>query len=731
MRNLLGRLLERTPAELERIAQFWAVELRGHDRHSDVSALYRTMTDVWTARDAWQRLSADDRALLQVMLERPGLARTSSELASASERPPEHTRDQLRRLYAAGIVAVEDDVPPGALDPRGAASEPELFLPREVALLLARISEEQAVGATVDEPLEQLLARVSYPELEEAALAWGARVIPAMHARGDLVAIVREQLTRPERVERYVANLSGPARNAWARLKKADGRLPLDELVSVGDVAPATRRRILRELATPLLLWHGYANDAGSAPQRLALIPTSVLTPAPRENTALPELRTLEDDEVIEPEWNFPFAAAWDLLTVLREVVSSHPRWRALTEGDAVLARRVGRRLWRADHETRELPTGYLAFLARVGGSLGVLREDDERASVGEPGSAWREQAFATAQQRMVAAWTASEEWIEGRARADASLYGAAWPAIRAGLLRALGELEEERWHDETRFIERVLAEQPELLRQAQVGALPGRRGAPSFAQARAPDRRAELLTLVLGTTLETAGVWLGLIERSRALADNRPVLRVTPFGRWLAGRRIEPALPALGQTTLAVGANFQILLYRPTPRRVWALSAFAEITTLDRVSTYTLTAEALIRALSSNLDLEQIVTFLERANNAPLPQNVAFTLAEWDRGYRRVWLRRAVVLQPDAEEPSEPIAAALKDAGLEPETLPDGRLLLLFDDADAGERLHAAAQRALRERGFAPLSEPHHQPRAQPVRPVHSTASQSDRKRR
>jgi hypothetical protein len=484
--------------------------------------------------------------------------------------------------------------------------------------------------------------------------------------------------------------------------------VPVDELIAPRDVPLAVRRRILRELATPLLVWHGYAAADGDV-VREAVIPRAILAPAPRDAAVAPALAPLDDADVVEPEWMFPYAATWDLLTLLREVVTSRPRWRALVDGDPALARRVSRRLWRADTDTRELPTGYLAFLARVGARVGVLRDEDERASAGEPASAWREQAFTSAQQRLVAAWAASEEWIEGRERMDAHLYGAAWPLVRAGLLRALSELEEERWHDEQRFIERLLLAQPELLRQAQVGANAGPRGRgvepPPSAQAQ--DRRAELLTLVLGTTLETACVWLGLIERSRVLVGGRAVLRVTPFGRWLAGQRVEPALTRLGSHALAVGANFHVLLYRPTPRRVWALSAFAEVTTLDRVSTYTLTAEALIRALSSNIDLEQIVAFLERANGAALPQNVTYTLAEWDRGYRRVWLRRAVVLVPDEGEPSEPIVAALKDAGLEPSLLPDGRLLLLFDEPDAGERLYTAANRALRERGFAPLADP------------------------
>ncbi|MEX2314814.1 MAG: helicase-associated domain-containing protein, partial [Thermomicrobiales bacterium] len=364
--------------------------------------------------------------------------------------------------------------------------------------------------------------------------------------------------------------------------------------------------------------------------------------------------------------------------------------------------------------DTLEIPTGYIERLARIGALRGVLREDtNERASVGEMAQSWRESAFTTASQRMVAAWTGAEEWIEGRARVDANLYGASWPRVREILLRGLGELEEDQWHDEARFVERLLRAEPELLRQAQVAAVGSTRRAALDTAADAHERRSRVMSLVVGTTLETACVWLGLIERSYERAGRAPVLRVTPFGRWMAGKRVEPQLAQLGNAPIAVGANFQILLYRPTPRRVWALSAFAELQSLDRVSTWTLTAEALIRALATAIDLDQITTFLERQNAAPLPQNVSYTLAEWDRGYRRVWLRRSVVLVPEDGEKAEPIAAALKEAGLEPEVLADGRILLIYDEPDAGERLYTAATRALRERGFAPLADP----QALPVR--------------
>ena len=66
MRNLLGRLHARSPAELARIAAFWQVPLGGGDRHAQIGALYRTLIDPRAVRSAWERLGPDDRALVRL-----------------------------------------------------------------------------------------------------------------------------------------------------------------------------------------------------------------------------------------------------------------------------------------------------------------------------------------------------------------------------------------------------------------------------------------------------------------------------------------------------------------------------------------------------------------------------------------------------------------------------------------------------------------------------------------
>src|SRR5688500_4956948 len=107
MRNLLGRLLERSPEELERIARFWGIDLRGRDRHADVSSLYRTMTDIWTARDAWERLNPDGRRLIGALHAARASGLTLEQAAAGEGFDRERARRELTGLYDAGIVSIE------------------------------------------------------------------------------------------------------------------------------------------------------------------------------------------------------------------------------------------------------------------------------------------------------------------------------------------------------------------------------------------------------------------------------------------------------------------------------------------------------------------------------------------------------------------------------------------------------------------------------------------------
>ncbi len=699
MRNLIGRLLERPAADLDRIAAFWGARLSGKDRYTDVASIYREMTDIWAARDIWESLDETAQALVMAMASGPDVPSTPDALADQLGLEAASATAALRQLYRTGIVALEHQSE-GDLE-----ASPRLYLPRELGSLFERRASEAEEPPDLTLPLEELLATVPFIEIEEAATLWGARVTPGVHARSDLVTIIKNQIERPDRVAAAVGTLTQPAQALWRALRDNGGRIELDTAREAAQLDGVQFRDAVRQLATRLLVWHSYGPVDAEA-RRWLVIPESVLHPITPEPEPVPEIERYTNDQVYEPGWLFPQAGAWDLLTLLRESIRDSPRTSALQSGDPSIQRRLAPRLWRAELETGMLPTGYVPFLARVGGLLGVLQDLDGRTIAGPEAATWRNAAFTTAARRMVAAWTSAEEWIEGRDRIDLALYGASWPAFRGTLLRAIAAIDDDGWYDQASFIEHLLATEPDLLRQAQVGSTPSRQLTMRVDAGQRPsDRRADVLRLVIATTLETAAAWLGIVERSQALDGGAAALRVTPFGRWAGGRGPEPSGQHLGPAPLAVGANLQILLYRPTPRRVWALTAFSESRALDRVSTYQLTSNAVIRALASNVEIRDIVRFLESQSGQELPQTVRYTLEEWDSGYHRVWLQRAIILTPEDETDRDRIIALLDESGLTGTPLPDGTIALIHDASDATERIFDQTLRTLRDRGFAPLA--------------------------
>jgi Helicase conserved C-terminal domain len=74
-------------------------------------------------------------------------------------------------------------------------------------------------------------------------------------------------------------------------------------------------------------------------------------------------------------------------------------------------------------------------------------------------------------------------------------------------------------------------------------------------------------------------------------------------------------------------------------------LDRFAERVRLDRVALYRLTRATLYRGLQDGLTLDEVLHILETRNGGPLPQNVAYSLAEWERLYQRIHVQRAVTL--------------------------------------------------------------------------------------
>jgi Helicase conserved C-terminal domain len=260
------------------------------------------------------------------------------------------------------------------------------------------------------------------------------------------------------------------------------------------------------------------------------------------------------------------------------------------------------------------------------------------------------------------------------------------------------------RWVTLESLALRLAARYPRLLGPSFTAAT-ARLGGEAGAGVDEDEARAAALSDVIALELGGPFVWFALTEVVDRAGQARAI-RLTQIGAAAALRKPEPAEDDAGDAPapLVVDPSGEITLQSPSPDRVWALTAFSELVDLGRPSHYRLTSGSLGAALATGVELDQIVKFLERGSRQSLPHELAANLATWARGYRRIRMRRAVILRPDDSAERAVLLQALREAGWSAEPLGDLAVVvsLATDATDAGQGEEALIG-ALRAAGHAP----------------------------
>lgn len=680
-RNLLGRLNARSPDDLQRIAAFWLVPLPGSDRSRHVGALYRAMTDIRHARSAWERLDRDAQDIVRDLALTESGALTIDEIAGITNLPHDEARQAAIRLFQAGLLAREGDnqeLPVGAL--------PRLFLPREIGQVFRRVQDEIDAGDLSGSSLRVMLETLDDPELEEAATTWGIRIIPGQRRRADLVSRILRQIASPERVAQVVAGRGRAATALWqvaraaapAAILLADALREADlappELVAPDYVRRAARNQAaLTELESSLLVFHTYLRDGS----RWLFVPHEIAHPG--EVAATLPLRPLQPvsgekaPDLPAPE---PYRLAWDMLTVLREIAEQGaPVWVPGEPLSRTWQRRLNRRLWLGGNEIP--PRGYLGFLLYLGVAVGVIRAADEPLPAGtdkhairpvvSPGvREWTRLSFPIQDERLRNAWLESDVWTEGRERDEIDVWGADWRGFRNRLLEAIADLDPDAWFRVDDLAARLAEQNPTMIGATFTAA-------SSRASRSGGDDRNAAIAQIIEVELETALSWFGVVQLGVAAGIGEVV---TP----VASRDLLDDLGAAGPALAVTDAGL-VTLHRPTPLHVWSLSAFGDAEALRPAATYQLRPGSVSRALGAGFDLDQITTYLAGQSGQPLPDSLAANLRDWTVGYKRVRLRRAVVLNPDSDASIPELRDMLATAGLRAldDLTPEGDLVVLL----------------------------------------------------
>jgi len=209
------------------------------------------------------------------------------------------------------------------------------------------------------------------------------------------------------------------------------------------------------------------------------------------------------------------------------------------------------------------------------------------------------------------------------------------------------GERQALPWYDFTAFIAHIKLYAPYLLFPRRYGSRADRYSIGSnpygwdFRLHRGWLTHREGWHLVEGGFIRTviAGpmYWLGLVELNNE--DNPTAFRLAEnISVITSDHPISIQEPPPGR--LIIQPNFELVALAPVSEALLInLDRFAERVGLERIAQYRLTKASVTRAIQMGLHARIIQQILEQASSAEIPQNVHYSLLEWERQARRIEL--------------------------------------------------------------------------------------------
>ncbi len=710
MRNLLGRLHARTDDQRTEIAILWRVSVFGRDTSAYLGRIYQVMTDIRAVRDTWLRLDPLAQRIVRELSAGEGEPVSIADLATSLESTTEDVLTAATTLYAWGILAEADDQPYPPQD--GATS---VLIPGELMLLFRRVIDERDAGDVSAYPLRRLLELRDDVELETTATKWGLRAMPGLKRRADVIAEILDAIPAPGRLESTLSHLKQPASSIWRAMLAAEGTgpQPYSQIVERAGLtvteAPvglaiehSTRLRgALEALESSLLVNHTWLDDG----TRALFIPEELRNPqSVPVKVPLSPIQPLPEGSVPAPEGVHPYALAWDVMTVVREIAAKGPPvWIPGQDLPTHWLRLINSRLW--FHDESQPPPGYAATLLHLAIGVGALEPAPrtpgmEKAAIkpvlGRNARWWRSLSFAEQTERLRQLWLSTDYWVEGRESGEIDVRSADWIRFRHRLLTAVARFDPEVW---------VLARDASIRLAEQDLTILGDTFDVVSGRPKTRTRKLAIATAI-EVELQTAFRWFGFVE-TQSVAGQGTAVRVTPAAV-IAARDIgappETSDPTTGPV-ISLNHEGTVILRRPAPLHIWSLTAFADNEQLTPRAVYQMRSTSVGKALADGFDLEQISTYLANQSGAPLPDPLETRLREWTAGFKRVKMRRVVALDLDINHGLDDLRTVLEEAKFT--VLPTHGttvLVVLPDSGDDGSTAERALTKALRKAGYVGL---------------------------
>jgi hypothetical protein len=330
-----------------------------------------------------------------------------------------------------------------------------------------------------------------------------------------------------------------------------------------------------------------------------------------------------------------------------------------------------------------EQEAGRLFFLRLLAQALGLLEVRDETLQATDA-SAFFAQSLAERTRKSLAAWLDGTFWDELLYLPGVALHPlppeTAHPEVLRARRTALALLSEEAaggWVSRVALLTLARLRQPHLLfaprgrgqvdRYSAAGNPFGLDFRPRGNWLSPRERWLRVEGGFLRAMIEGPLFWLGAVDMDESSPGEPAAYHLAPVGRALLGKGDWP--PAMTDTAsgrVVIQPNFEMLALPPLRESLlYFFDQVAERQTFEQTALYRLTRERWLKALQRGTSAAALIEQLERLAQASLPQNLRYSLLEWERQAQRVRLYREVALLEVQE--AALLDVLLADAALAP----------------------------------------------------------------
>jgi hypothetical protein len=229
----------------------------------------------------------------------------------------------------------------------------------------------------------------------------------------------------------------------------------------------------------------------------------------------------------------------------------------------------------------------------------------------------------------------------------------------RQAIIERLRHEQTDVWHDLATFIARTKLYVPYLLFPYQFGPRTERYSYNSnpygwdFRLRRGWLTHREGWHMIEGSFIRAVVggplYWLGLVEVDRE--ENPSAFRLLPEAEVITSTApVEAEQETWGR--LIVQPNFELMALAPVSEALLIkLDRFADRIRLEHIAQYRISKSSVTRAIPYGLHAQDIIEMLEQVSGTEIPQNVRYSLVEWEHQARRIELwPNATLLEVDDE---------------------------------------------------------------------------------